>query len=162
MFKFLFKKKEEVFSFNINELKNATYLSIAELTHSGELVWSDYRDAYGSAEILHQCLKDLNSDDEDKWKDAINEGLLSRAYHQGDLYTATAYSIFELANQCSKLKPEVREEVIYFVNLCGERGDDSVLVERSEVTKINSGELKLLKISEAVDFFNKMHVQSKS
>jgi hypothetical protein len=63
-----------------------------------EIDWSSLEHAYGSAEDVPHLLIDLQSDDSDVRKSAYDE-LFGNIWHQGTIYSATAYAVpflFEL------------------------------------------------------------------
>jgi hypothetical protein len=99
--------------------------------NSSKVYKSEYSpaDVYGP-ESLPTLLKQLCSDDEDLRQDAVNDGIWSRAYHQGTLYPATPYaakallillksrSIAEM--HCGNGGPTYFE-IFKFLDWCGQR-----------------------------------------
>lgn len=102
-------------------------------TKTGELMpepdWTQLTHAYGLATDVPQMLSMLTSSFRDERKEAVNELLCSRAYHQGDVFNSTPWVIRYVLpllddSESSALViypgDMLSDEIIHFCRICGE------------------------------------------
>lgn len=91
--------------------------------------WQDLQHAYGSASDVPALLQLLTSRHQGQRRDAVNELLYSRAYHQGDVFSSTHLvirSVLPLLSDTESAALEIYpgimlpDEIIHFCRICAE------------------------------------------